>query len=1073
MKSAHRRRAFAVPFVLLVAGLFLCLLPTSLLAAESKKIVLLAGPLDDHPLETHEYEKNVLLLKHCLETAPNAGGIRTEVHFNGWPTDPGTLDDADTIFLTSGGSDRNESDHPLYVGDRFKVFEKQMKRGCGVVFFHWSTFHPARRHEQITEWVGGYFDYETGPGPRKWYSAIQTWNARAIPGLPDHPVLRGVKPFTVKEEFYYRMRFRPEDSRLVKLVLTRPPNEDQDYAVGWAVQRTNGGRGFGFTGGHFYENWWNEDYRRLVLNAILWTAHVEVPEGGVDSMLDERFRTMPSGKSKPKPGASNPDTPTDPAANNAKSERRPAGKAPRASSVSGMGPADDPTRQTDANWIDDRWQRTEIGPFLGATLDTPKGRTFKGLAIKVGDAGEGTVCFDIDLLRMSAGWTGGFLKPTSQRYGLISPPAIEGAVQFSTRRMPGGVAGGSIYTRNPEANRGGYRGLYRNGKRVLLRYSVADAGVLEWPWAERAQGQAAFTRTFEISPVTNRLRILLCSDAGEGGRIQNQGGLQTAIIGNGDRVYAAAVMGKGGSLAIERGAICLTVAPHAESVRIKTLQWTGPERDLPRFVALAKGSEAPEALGPLTEGGPPLWTEEVRTRGSVSKNAGPFAIDTLPLPHDNPWRALMFASGLDFFDNGDIAMSTAHGDVWRVSGVDADLSELRWKRFATGLHQPLGLKIVSNRVHVLERDRITVLHDWNGDDEADFYENFNSDCVSAGGGHSYATCLETDPEGNFYFLKCAEDTPHGGTLLRVSRDGKELDVVATGFRNPNGLGIGPHGLITAADQQGNWVPETRLDAIRQGGFYGYTPMHKRGVPPQDYDPPLCWIPRTVDNSAGGQVWVPEGLWGPLSGKMIHLSYGRCTMMLVLLDEENRGSQGAVVPLPGRFLSGVMRGRFNPHDGNLYLCGLRGWQTAAVRDGCLQRVRSTGAALYLPIAFSLRSNGVRLKFTQPLDKETAEDVDSYGAEQWNYHWSSTYGSPDFSVAHPGEEGRDAVPVKSARLLKDGRTVFLEMPELTRAMQLAVRYNLAAIDGKSFRGNLYTTVNRLGAANGGEALPESRR
>ncbi|MSU20209.1 MAG: hypothetical protein EXS30_02295 [Pedosphaera sp.] len=258
-----------------------------------KKIVLIAGPITGHPKEAHEYEKNVILLKHLLETSPNLRGqIRVEAHFKGWPKDPTTLDDADTIFLTSDGSDRVESDQPLYVGDRLKVLERQMQRGCGLVLFHWSTFSPVRFHQQITEWVGGYFDYETGPAPRKWYSAIQTWPALSALGTPGHPIARGVQPFTAQEEYYYRIRFRENDPRLKPIVLTRPPKETNDFAVGWAVERADGGRGFGFTGGHFYQNWWNPDFRKLILNAIVWSAQLEVPSIGVQSEPFERFKTL-------------------------------------------------------------------------------------------------------------------------------------------------------------------------------------------------------------------------------------------------------------------------------------------------------------------------------------------------------------------------------------------------------------------------------------------------------------------------------------------------------------------------------------------------------------------------------------------------------------------------------------------------------------------------------------------------------------------------------------------------------------------------------------------------------------
>ena len=271
--------------VVIVAFSFLA----GIASSAPKKIVLIAGPITGHPKDTHEYEKNVTLLKHLLD---QSGTFLAEAHFRGWPKNEATLDTADTIFFTSDGTDRKETDHPLYGGERVKVIEKQMKRGCGLIFFHWSTFAPKRFHDQITEWVGGYFDYETGPPPRNWYSAIQTWDAEAFPAAAAHPIARGVKPFRQQEEFYYRMRFRENDARLTSILLTRPPNENQDYAVGWAVERQDGGRGFGFTGGHFYQNWWSSDFRKLILNAIAWTAKAEVPPDGISSKLENRAKVL-------------------------------------------------------------------------------------------------------------------------------------------------------------------------------------------------------------------------------------------------------------------------------------------------------------------------------------------------------------------------------------------------------------------------------------------------------------------------------------------------------------------------------------------------------------------------------------------------------------------------------------------------------------------------------------------------------------------------------------------------------------------------------------------------------------
>ena len=258
----------------------------------TRKIVLIAGTMTGHDKQTHEYEKNVILLKTLLDNAYNLHNVHTEVCFKGWPQNERILDDADTIVWVTDGSDRHEKDHPLYIGDRMKVIEKQMRRGCGFMQFHWSTFAPSRFHDQITEWGGGYFDYEKGNTSNHWYSAIQNYTGPVMLGASEHPICRGVKPFTMEEEFYYRLRFRPADERVKPILLTRPPGETQDYPVAWAVERKEGGRGFGFTGGHFYKNWWLPDYRRLILNAIIWTAGMEVPAGGVESRLDKPIRAL-------------------------------------------------------------------------------------------------------------------------------------------------------------------------------------------------------------------------------------------------------------------------------------------------------------------------------------------------------------------------------------------------------------------------------------------------------------------------------------------------------------------------------------------------------------------------------------------------------------------------------------------------------------------------------------------------------------------------------------------------------------------------------------------------------------
>ena len=252
-------------------------------AVHAKKIVFLAGKKSHGPGE-HEYEKVCRLLARCLETSPNIKGYHAEVHLYGWPVDPKTLDDADAIVLYADGSDHNEADHPLLVGNRLAAIQKQMKRGCGLVLLHYATFAAVKHGgPEYLDWAGGYFDYETGSAANHWFSKINTVTANLMPAMPSHPISRGVSAFPLRDEYYYNMRFEEGDARRIPILNIAVADEAQPQTVAWAVQRKDGGRGFAFTGGHPYTNWQNDNMRRMVLNAIVWAAKGDVPVGGVQA----------------------------------------------------------------------------------------------------------------------------------------------------------------------------------------------------------------------------------------------------------------------------------------------------------------------------------------------------------------------------------------------------------------------------------------------------------------------------------------------------------------------------------------------------------------------------------------------------------------------------------------------------------------------------------------------------------------------------------------------------------------------------------------------------------------------
>jgi hypothetical protein len=168
-------------------------------------------------------------------------------------------------------------------------------------------------------------------------------------------------------------------------------------------------------------------------------------------------------------------------------------------------------------------------------------------------------------------------------------------------------------------------------------------------------------------------------------------------------------------------------------------------------------------------------------------------------------------------------------------------------------------------------------------------------------------------------------------------------------------------------------------------------------------------------------------------------------------------QGAVVPLPGDFLSGVHRGRFNPRDGQLYVTGMGGWGTYTSRDCCFQRVRYTGDPVQLPAAFHAHENGVLVTFSRPLDRAIAERPGNQFVHAWNYRYSGGYGSPELSPRHAGTPGHDPVLVRSAHVMADGRTLFLELPDLQPVNQLHL--HLRVDSGPAH--DLFATVHKLAA------------
>src|SRR6185437_40839 len=230
------------------------------------KIVIVAGTPSHGPGE-HEFNAGTMLLEKCLRENP---GVETALIKGGWPEDESVFEGASSIVLYMDGG----VDHPLIQGDRLHVMGELMKKGVGLACLHYAVEVPKDNGgPELLEWIGGYYDRP--------YSQNPVNQVKLTRASPHQPVSRGWKSYESRDEWYYKIRFRPDDKRVTPILTAMLPKDDpHKETVAWVVERADGGRGFGFTGGHYHKNWAMLDQRRMVVNAILWTAKVRIPKSG-------------------------------------------------------------------------------------------------------------------------------------------------------------------------------------------------------------------------------------------------------------------------------------------------------------------------------------------------------------------------------------------------------------------------------------------------------------------------------------------------------------------------------------------------------------------------------------------------------------------------------------------------------------------------------------------------------------------------------------------------------------------------------------------------------------------------
>jgi hypothetical protein len=430
-------------------------------------------------------------------------------------------------------------------------------------------------------------------------------------------------------------------------------------------------------------------------------------------------------------------------------------------------------------------------------------------------------------------------------------------------------------------------------------------------------------------------------------------------------------------------------------------------------------------------------------------------------PFNSPWKNQLRLSGIDFFsDKSKAAICATDGDVWLVEGITQPAGTLTWNRIASGLFQPLGIKVVNDEIFVTCRDQLVKLHDLNGDGETDFYESFNSDHQVTNHFHEFAMGLQTDADGNFYYAKSARHArralvPQHGTLLKVSKDGANTEIIATGFRAANGVCINPDGSFIVTDQEGHWNPMNRINWVTKGRFYGNMFGYN---PPADssntgMEQPLVWVERSFDQSPSELLWVESENWGPLNGSLLNLSYGYGKILNVMHEQVNGQMQGGVFELPlPRFSTGVMRGRFNASDGSLYACGLSAWGSTQADLGGLYRIRYRETNAIIPIRLNAIKSGMRITFSNKVDVASASDAAHYKVETWDLKRSRSYGSEHYNTK--------ILKVEKVEVSKDGKSVQLFIPEIKPTWVMQITYEIKESGGKQVTGIIQNTIHKLG-------------
>lgn len=691
-------------------------------------------------------------------------------------------------------------------------------------------------------------------------------------------------------------------------------------------------------------------------------------------------------------------------------------------------------------------------PFVRSALVMPGGegedRIRRGVLLPLGE--DHWACFDPDLLRWAALWkvgqdetpiTLGTMASVSYPWARAKanePPFVRGDDFLTRAPQAPGVTPGAIPEEDPREAGAGERdfllgplpsgefrweGIELRGDHTVLRYRCGDREIHE---LLRRTGDGEFERLLRVGPGEQTLSFRVSGSPSQvaGGRSQlpDSGLPYVAVLG-----AELASSGQAGTFFL------VPSAQETTEVRV--------------YRSRERLEERPDEFAfPELRDGNPAFSGSVMGSSGELEDQLPLQARNIELPHENPWERSLRPTDLAFLSDGTALVATLDGDVWRVKSIDTD--QPLWTRAATGIFEPIGIVTDDeDRVFIAGRDQVTELIDHNDDGWFDEYRNASDAFQQTLNTRDYLTSLEVEADGSFLVAKGGihnmgtdhnvEMSSHRGTVVRLSPDGRESEVLADGLRMPY-VGLREDGAVFASDQQGHFVPSTPIFHIGSNHpSYGF-----RATMPRDAETtePMLWFPYQVNRSGAGFGTLAEGGFPDLDGQFVQVSWngrlfpvvapsaGRAFAWRLPLQLDFPALHGASHPVNGRFYTvGIGISAYNPTTPE-------GLGVAEIRQK---------NPLVRPERLDIFDEGIELRLAKALDERYVPAPARI--RLWNIKRSAEYGSGHFRL--DGEPGEHVIDGCHVELSEDRSRIRIALPGLLRADILEGHLLLTNTDGTS--------------------------